>query len=132
MKASENIPAYTAEGKYIKMPVIYSKLGEVNTDDPADIERHRSGFQVSLENVAFLLRHHDAIKRGITPRQARKEFPIEKYFPEAQKRLDAEWEVFKENLLKGKKTPASLTLMGIVHAGNRSLGPDYEEAKHLI
>lgn len=114
------------------MPVIYSKLGEVNTDDPADIERHRSGFQVSLENVAFLLRHHDAIKRGITPRQARKEFPIEKYFPEAQKRLDTEWEVFKENLLKGKKTPASLTLMGIVHAGNRSLGPDYEEVKHLI
>lgn len=114
------------------MSTIYSMLGEVNTNDPEDIERHREGFQVSLENVAFLLRHHDAIKRGITPRQARKEFPIEKYFPEAQKRLDDEWQIFKENLLNRKKTPASLTLQGITYAGSRSLGPDYEEVKHLI
>ena len=114
------------------MSVIYSKLGEVNTDDPADIELHRSGFQVSLENVAFLLRHHDGLQKGMTPRQVRKEFPIEKYFPEAQKRLDAEWEVFKENLLNGEKTPASLTLLGITYAGSRSLGPNYEEVKHLI
>lgn len=114
------------------MSVIYSKLGEVNTDDPADIERHRSGFQVSLENVAFLLRHHDGVQKGMTPRQARKEFDLEDYYPEAQKRLDEEWKIFKTNLLKGEKTPASLTLMGIVYAGNRSLGPDYEEVKHLI
>lgn len=114
------------------MSTIYSKLGEVNTNDPDDIECHREGFQVFLENVAFLLRHHDAIKRGITPRQARKEFPIKEYFPEAQKRLDDEWKIFKENLLNGKKTPVSLTLMGIIYAGKRSLGPDYEEVKHLI
>ena len=114
------------------MSTIYSMLGEVDTTAPTDIERHREGFQVSLENVAFLLRHHDGLQRGMTPRQARKEFPIEKYFPEAQKRLDDEWQVFKENLLNGKKTPASLTLLGITYAGNRSLGPNYDEVEHLI
>lgn len=114
------------------MSVIYSKLGGVNTNDPDDIERHRAGFQVSLENVAYLLRHHDAVQKGMTPRQARKEFDLEDYYPEAQKRLDEEWQVFKENLLDGKQTPVSLTLMGITYAGKRSLGPDYEEVKHFI
>ena len=114
------------------MSTIYSLLGEVDTTNPDDIERHRAGFQVSIKNVAFLLRHHDGVQRGMTPRQARKELDLESYYPEAQKRLDAEWEVFKTNLLKGEKTPSSLTLMGIVYAGNRSLGPDYEEVKHLI
>ena len=99
---------------------------------PDDIERHRAGFQVSLENVAYLLRHHDAVQKGMSPRQARKEFDLKSYYPEAQRRLDREWQIFKENMLNGKKTPASLTLMGIVYAGNRSLGPDYEEVKHLI
>ena len=114
------------------MSTIYSMLGEVNTTNPDDIERHRPGFQVSLENVAFLLRHHDGVQRGMTPRQAREELDLEDYYHEAQKRLDAEWEVFKENLLKGKQTPASLTLLGITYAGSRSLGPNYEEVKHLI
>jgi len=114
------------------MSTIYSMLGEVDTTSPDDIKRHRAGFQVSIKNVAFLLRHHDGVQRGMTPRQARKELDLESYYPEAQKRLDAEWEVFKENLLNGKKTPASLTLLGITYAGSRSLGPNYEEVKHLI
>ena len=114
------------------MSTIYSLLGEVDTTNPEDIERHRGGFQVSLENVAFLLRHHDGLQRGMTPRQARKEFNLEEYYPEAQRRLDEEWQVFKENLLNGKKTPTSLTLLGITYAGGRSLSPNYEEVKHLI
>ena len=114
------------------MSKIYSMLGEVDTSNPENIESHRSGFQLSLKNVAFLLRHHDGVQRGLTPRQARKTLPTENYLEEAQKRLDKEWVIFKNNLLNGKKTPISLTLPGIHYAGERSLGPDYEEVKHLI